>query len=398
MTPGRLTVTMCGAEVLTMAGAFAFPALLPGFFDGWGLTPTEAGWISGIYFAAYAVAAPVLLSLTDHLDARQVWLAGAAATALSCAGFALLADGFWSALALRTLAGAGLAATYMPGLQVLVDRYRGAQEARAIAFYTASFSLGVALSFLMAGEVGEAIGWRWAFAVAALAGLVAVVWVGMSVGPVTPHPAGGKTHLLDFRPVLRNREAMGYILGYGIHTGELFAVRSWQVALLAFALADGGLPAGWPQPTTVAMLGSLVAMAASIGVNEVAGRFGRRPTIAAAMIGATLCAAAMAMLAQDGYAMVAGLLLLYSFFIQADSAVLTAGVVGVAEAGRRGITLALHAFVGFGCGFLAPLGLGIILDVAGGVGEGTAWRMAFLAVTVIGLLGPLAIFLLRKKG
>jgi hypothetical protein len=34
--------------------------------------------------------------------------------------------------------------------------------------------------------------------------------------------------LLDFRPVLRNRAAMGWIIGYTVHTWELSALRAWE--------------------------------------------------------------------------------------------------------------------------------------------------------------------------
>lgn len=396
MSPGRLTALMCGAEVLTMAGAFAFPALLPRFFAEWSLNSTEAGWISGIYFGAYALGAVLFVPLTDRIDARRVWLAGAALTAFSSAGFALLAEGFLTAMAFRVLAGLGLAGTYMPGLRVLVDRYTGAKEARAIAFYTSSFSLGTSLSFLLAGEVGDALGWRWAFLAAALVGLGAMVLVGLGLGVAQPHrvPEGGSP--FDFRPILRNRPAMGYILGYGIHTGELFALRSWQVAMLAFVLAGSPDGQGWPDPTTVAMLVGLLAMISSIGGNELAGRFGRRRTIVAVMLGSSLAAAALAWGADGGYAGAVILMLVYGVLVQGDSAALTAGVVGVAEPGRRGATLALHSLIGFGGGFLAPLGLGIVLDLAGGPGSAEAWRMAFLSMAAIGLAGPVFVSWLRK--
>ena len=107
---------MCAAQVLTMLGAFAFPALLPTFLDEWHLSNTEAGWINGVYFAAYAMAVPVFSGLTDRIDARAVFAAGAATTVLGSIGFMVFAHGFWSALVFRALAGAGLAGTFMPGV------------------------------------------------------------------------------------------------------------------------------------------------------------------------------------------------------------------------------------------------------------------------------------------
>ncbi|WP_141678859.1 MFS transporter, partial [Acinetobacter baumannii] len=71
------------------------PALLPGFITRWSLSATQAGWLVGAYFAAYVVAVPVLVALTDRIPARRVYLFGTALTAIAHIGFALVADGFW---------------------------------------------------------------------------------------------------------------------------------------------------------------------------------------------------------------------------------------------------------------------------------------------------------------
>jgi len=60
------------------------------------------------------------------MPARSVYLAGTGLTALSHLGFALLADGFWSGMAMRALAGFGWAGAYMPGLKAIADRLEGA--------------------------------------------------------------------------------------------------------------------------------------------------------------------------------------------------------------------------------------------------------------------------------
>jgi hypothetical protein len=43
--------------------------------------------------------------------------------------------------------------------------------------------------------------------------------------------------LLDFRPVVRNRAALGYIFGYGAHCFELYGMRTWIVAFWTFVVA-----------------------------------------------------------------------------------------------------------------------------------------------------------------
>src|SRR3954470_1333957 len=89
-SPG-FVATIVTAQVLTQIGAFTLPALLPGYIERWSLTKTEAGWLVGIFFAAYVPAVPVLLALTDRLPARRIYLLGAGLTAVSHFGFATLA-------------------------------------------------------------------------------------------------------------------------------------------------------------------------------------------------------------------------------------------------------------------------------------------------------------------
>ena len=67
-SPLALIVLMCVCEVLTTLDAFAFASMLPHFQTLWSLSATELGWISGIFFAGYTLAVPVLVSLTDRLN------------------------------------------------------------------------------------------------------------------------------------------------------------------------------------------------------------------------------------------------------------------------------------------------------------------------------------------
>ena len=53
--------------------------------------------------------------------------------------------------------------------------------------------------------------------------------------PVEPKPAPGR--LLNFAPVVRNTNAMGFVLGYGAHCFELYGIRTWIVAFWTFVHA-----------------------------------------------------------------------------------------------------------------------------------------------------------------
>ena len=58
MTPARLVALVCVAQVCAQIGAYTWPALLPGFIAEWHITNAEAGWITGLFYAAYTVSVP----------------------------------------------------------------------------------------------------------------------------------------------------------------------------------------------------------------------------------------------------------------------------------------------------------------------------------------------------
>jgi predicted MFS family arabinose efflux permease len=389
-TGARSVFCLCAAEVLTMVGVFSFPALLPSFVAEWSLTGAEAGWISGATFAGYALAVPFLAALTDRVDAKLVYLAGALFAAVSVMGFALAADGFWTAFAWRLLGGVGLAGTYMPGLKALMDRTSGARQPRWISYYTASFSLGTSGSFLMTGAMAGAFGWRAAFGLAAATAAAAFLLVAFILPSVRPVPPEHKNNPFDFGEVLRNRAAMAYVFGYSSHTWELFGARSWMVAFLSWVLASQPGASG-PSPTAVATIGALLAMVASVVGADMAVRFDRRRLCILAMLGSGALAAVIGFCSGLPYGAVAALMLLYSMLIQVDSAALTTGALLAAAPDRRGATLSVHSLLGFSAGFIGPLAFGIVLDRAGGANTGLAWGLAFASLGAVAALGPLAL-------
>jgi len=383
----RPVLTLCGGLGLSLIGVFAFPALVPVLKTEWALSNLQAGWISGVYFLGYALAVPILSSLTDRIDAKKVFLAGILVCFASSAGFALWAEGAVSAMLLRFLGGVGLAGVYMPGLKALVDRVGGPIQARAMSYYTACFSMGTMLSFAVTGEAELHIGWRGAFWLAAGCTLAAAL-LAASLKAVPPETGKGTGKLLDFRPVLRNRAAMGYVLGYVCHMWELFTFRAWVVAFLVFAQTQSGA-GGW-SPTTVATITSAMAMAASIGGADLAIRFDRRKLCAFAMLASGGMALGLGFSAFSyGLACVAAVV--YTGLVQLDSAALTTGAMMAADPERRGATVALHSLLGFGAAFFGPLAQGALLDVSGHGRSISSWALAFAVMGLIGLLGPLAL-------
>ena len=388
-SPLRLIGAMCLAETVGMIGIFAFPALLPRFFELWSLTNTQAGWINGIYFAGYTLAVAILVSLTDRIDARKIYLASSVLGVVAALAFALFANGFWTALVFRGLAGLSLAGTYIPGLRALVDRVQGKAQARAVSFYTATFSLGVGLSFFANGQLDAWFGWRWAFAVGAVGSALALLLALIVLQPKTPQVKNTQqTHLLNFKPVLRNSRAMAYILAYAAHTWELFAFRSWIVAYLAFSLTLQPAYQNFLSPSSVAALTSLIAMWASVGGAELAVQYGRRRTLNIIMGGSALFAVGIGFAATVPYPILIILFILYASFVQGDSAAIHAGVVQSAEKERLGVTMAFQSVIGFATAFLGPLVFGLLLDLTGSGQTVGSWGAAFIATGLAVATGP----------
>jgi MFS family permease len=383
---------MCVAEALTMTGFAAYTTLLPTLQREWNLSNSEAGLISGIYFAGYVAAAPVLTSLTDRLDSRYIYVLACVMSFIGAAGFMLFAEGLWSALFFQVLLGAGLGGTYMPGLKMLADQLEGSSQSRSVGFYTASFGLGSTLSIFICGLIGASYGWKWAFAYGALGPVLAGLAVMLAMPPgrtraaTSPAPA-----LLDFRPVLRNRRALPFIIGYSAHNYELFGQRSWMVAFLVFCATL--------QPAESPMLFSAATLAAIINVqgpvmsvigNELAIRFGRTRVIFTFMTASGVMACVLGYTAALPWVFVFVLMCVHYGLMLGDSAALTAGAVASAPPDERGATMAVYSFSGFSAAFLAPLIFGAVLDLAGGNRSLLAWGLGFASIGVFGALAPIA--------
>lgn len=395
----RLVALVCAAQVLVQIGAFFWPALLPQLAPQWGLSNSEAGWITAAFYGAYMLAVPILVPLTDRYDPKRIYLLGVGLTILGHALFGLVVDGFWSALLCRMLTGIGWAGTYMTGLKLLADRVDAKMMSRATAGHAASIGISGAMSFATAEWLTLLGGWQVAFLAASLSAVCAWLIIALVV-PSGGHKSAGAAAdgggLYDFRPVLRNRSAMAYALAYCVHTLEMSALRGWGVAFLAFvAVSTGNSDAVISPAVLVTMLG-LIGTFASLFGNELAIRLGRRKLVQSAMFASIVLGGTIGFLGTASYTIAAGLMLFYGFVIWLDSSSLTAGAAGTAEPSRRGATLAVHSTLGYAGGFVGPLMMGWTLDLSGGYST-FGWGISFAAVAALMLVALIAYWWIRPR-
>ena len=387
-----VVISICTAQILSLASYSIVPALLPQIMDAWSLSSTQGGWLAGITSAGYMLGVVPLVAATDKVPARAVYLASAALSVVSSFGVAQ-SGAFVQVLCFRALAGLGLAGMYMPGLRALTDGIEGRRRARVAALYTSSFTIGTALSFLL-GRAGIVWGWRVAFMVAAIAGLtgLAIAWAMLPRSEVRPSPT--KT-FFPLRAVLQNRNAVILIFAYTATIWGAVGLRQWIVVFLGFC-------AGEPTRTdwstlAVAALINLLGVPAGLWGNELAIRFGLRFTailvfvISAGVMGLFGFAALLPFLAVALAALAAG------FIVQGNFSNLTSGLLAVADPRYAGATMALYSCIGFGGGFLGTVLFGITLDSFGGASRMAAWLASFGTSGIVCLIGAAATSLLSRE-
>jgi predicted MFS family arabinose efflux permease len=381
--------------VANLVALMTFPAVLPEVSADWGLSASEAGWIGGIYFAGYAVAVLFLVGAADHVDGRWIVAGSSLLGAAASFAFAGLADGFWPALVIRFLGGIALAGVHMPGLVLLTQRIVGPKQARGVSIYTASYALGSAGSFLVAGIVDAAFGWRATFLAAGIGPLLAIAAVAcLPPAPARQRPAGP---LLEFRGVFANRRFMTYVLAFAGNTWEVFGIRVWFVACLAWTAGRPGNQLDLPNIAVISGLAALAGVPASVVVAELAAKWNRTRVIVATCAVSVAVCLALAATAGGTVAVVLALLVLLQITSFADVSALGVGAVMVADPARRGAALAIYALAGFTTGFLGPAAVGLSLDWFGGIDSRAGWTAAFLTMSIGSLAAALAIGLSRRR-
>src|SRR5215467_7571257 len=330
----RATALLSFGLLANLAAQMTFAETLPEIAADWALDASQSGWVGGIYFAGYAMAVPFLASATDRTDGRWLYVCSALLGATASFAFASFAHGFVVALVLRFLGGIGLAGVHMPGLNLLMDRIDRSYQGRAAGIYTSSYAAGNAGSFLIAGLVDAAFGWRATFIVAGIGPLLSICALGVLPAPRTRRTFAERPP--PFRALLRNRALIGYVAAFAGNTWEVFAVRVWFVAYLAWLLRLPGNHIPLPPLGLVCGLASLAGVPVSMVMAEIAVRRGRRPVVIGICLVSVATCLALAATAGGSIWIVLPLLVLVQITSFADVGALAGGAVAAADPAHAG--------------------------------------------------------------
>jgi MFS family permease len=140
----------------------------------WALTDSQIGWLATAFTLLYAVVGVPFGRLADRWKRPRLLSLGVAAWSLLtlASGFAW---GYGSLFAARLGVGVG-EATCAPSANSLIgDLYPAARRAHALSLFMLGLPLGNFLGSFVSGHVAAAYGWRMAFYIACLPGLLLAV-------------------------------------------------------------------------------------------------------------------------------------------------------------------------------------------------------------------------------
>ncbi|WP_263596298.1 MFS transporter [Pandoraea terrae] len=370
----------------------AFAGALPVLRSVWHMDATTAGAIQTAFNLSNAVALLVASWLSDSLGAKRVYLACTWAGAAALVMFAIFARSPHTALILIVFVGLTQGGAYTPALLLVADWSSPAERGRAMGQMLAAGSFGYLLSVSLSMWVARAYGPAAGFAICAIGALAGAMVGQFSLKGVEnrrcQREAEGSSEPIQWKSVF-GTTSVCLLVGYVAHCWELLGSWAWTPTLLATVLQPSGLGA----MTISLIVGGTVHLSGMIAtgvVGALSDRWGRsRVLICVGAMGA-LCSTLIGWSEQWGAGWVIALAAIGSFFILADSGVLSAAMTDEVPAVYLGRVMGVRSILGFGAGALAPMTFGATLDWT------HQWGWAYMPLAAGGLVAFLAALGLRK--
>ncbi|MGW6902996.1 MFS transporter [Streptomyces sp. NPDC054940] len=199
---------------------------------GLGATPAELEWVASAYTLVFAGALFAGGALADRFGPRTTLLAGLALFGAASAAGAFAPDAGWLIVA-RAFMGAGSALLMPATLSVIVQSTPEEKRTRAIAIWSSSSGLGVAVGPVVGGVLLDHFWWGSVF----LANVPIVALCLAGVVAVVPALKGPGRRVLDLPGLAQSVLGLGGVV-YGII--ELGNGRTWYGAHVLLPLVLGG--------------------------------------------------------------------------------------------------------------------------------------------------------------
>ncbi len=234
------------------------------------LSDTELGSLMTGFIIVYMIAAPLFGSLGDARSRTRLLSLGVAIWSAATA-LAGLATSYASLFAARAAVGVGEAAYGTISPPLLADYFPRERRGRVFAVFFAAIPIGSALGYIVGGLVDQYFGWRQAFFVAGVPGLVLAALALRLYDPprgaqdsADGTGAGARAVSLGaaaraaYAALIRNRPYVFTVLGYAAYTFAIGALAFWTPAFLERTR-------GIPKAHATVQFGAVVVVTGFIG-------------------------------------------------------------------------------------------------------------------------------------
>jgi MFS family permease len=360
----RTLTTCCAAHTLHDGLSDVTYVLLPLLAQTFGLSLAQVGLIRSAHRAAMAAFQIPAGLVAERFGERNLLAFGTAVAGLAFVALGF-ASGFWMILIALFFAGFGSAVQHPLCSTIISHTYPGEGRRAALGTYNffgdvGKFAFGGIVSLLLVAGISwqaPVIG----FGVAGMLTAAAIFVVVTDRHTATPAPSGSK---VDAAPAPKVR-------GWGIKSKQGFtalclieildsSTRTGFLTFIAFLMIAKGLPAGWAALSVPLIL--VGGMAGKLACGFLAERVGITRTIVITEL-ATGVGILLTLLLPGIAAFL--LLPLIGVVLQGTSSVLYATIGDLVEQERLPRAFGLFYTLGSLCGIAAPLGYGLLGDVAG---------------------------------
>ena len=198
------------------------------------LSDTQLGLLSGLLFAVvYVLFGFPVAKLAARGNRRNI--IAVSATIWSTLTIATGAVQNFAQLAVARLGvGVGEAGCVSPAHSMISDLYPPERRTAAMATFAAGANIGILLAFLVGGVVGQALGWRWAFVMAGVPGLLLALVLRFAIEEpereATPVPDEDGKSLLraTLRTIWHDRGLFHALCGVSITGIVIFGALAWN--------------------------------------------------------------------------------------------------------------------------------------------------------------------------
>ncbi|MEM9878855.1 MAG: MFS transporter [Pseudomonadota bacterium] len=237
-------------NMFSVADRLVFSILIQDIKSEFNLTDLQLGLLGGAAFSIiYVIAGFPAARLADR-SVRKTIVAAAIGLWSAMTAVCGLAVGFWTLFSARVGVGVGEGCSGPASHSLIADYFPRRDLAKAMGFFTIGASLGTAGGLIAGGQLAEAFGWRYAFVVMGLPGLVIGLLAYLTVREPKRGQYAAKDATVEQQPLwdttkqlLSNRVFMGLAIGAAVQILIGYALAFWMPAVMLrqFEISTGNV-------------------------------------------------------------------------------------------------------------------------------------------------------------